>query len=343
MSKFRFSVGPWNVADGTDVYGPPTRQALPFEEKLQRFADMGFEGIQFHDDDVVEDISSKTEEQILERAREVKALIDQLGLEAEFVAPRMWFEPQFKDGAYTAPVRKNWEHAMWRSYRTIDIANELGAGFIVLWLAREGTLCMESKPPVAMINQLIESIDLMLDYDPNIRIAIEPKPNEPVDRSYIGSAGHALALASRTKDPDRVGVLIEPAHSTMAGFEGTYDMALGLAFDKLFSVHLNDQNGIRYDQDKVFGAENIRSAFNQVKLLLDHDYGSQGQFIGLDAKAMRASGDEYGFDHLKNSVDMVKMLERKAAKWDQAYADKLVAAGDYEGLEMYTLKLLLEG
>lgn len=343
MSNFRFSVGPWNVADGTDVYGPATRQGIPLEEKLRRFGEMGFEGIQFHDDDVVENISDRSEEQILDRAREVKGLVEKAGMTTEFIAPRLWFEPQFKDGAYTAPVRKNWEHAMWRTYRTIDIANVMGAKFIVLWLAREGTLCMESKPPVAMINQLIESIDLMLDYDPDIRIAIEPKPNEPVDRSYIGSAGHALALASKTKDPDRVGVLIEPAHSTMAGFEGAYDMALGLAFDKLFSVHLNDQNGVRFDQDKIFGAENIRSAFNQVKLLVDNNYGSRGEFVGLDAKAMRASGDEFGYDHLKNSVDMVKMLERKAKLWDQNYADELVAAGNYEGLEMYTLKLLLGG
>lgn len=343
MSQFRFSVGPWNVSDGTDVYGPATREPVEFEEKLRTFAKMGFEGIQFHDDDVVEDISSKTEEEILARAEEVKALIDEIGMEAEFVAPRLWFEREFKDGAYTAPIKEDWEHAMWRSYRSIDIANVLGAKFIVLWLAREGTLCMESKEPVEMINQLIESLNLMLDYDPDIRIAIEPKPNEPIDRSYVGSAGHALAIASRTNDPDRVGVLIEPAHSTMAGFEGTYDMALGLAFGKLYSVHLNDQNGVRYDQDKIFGAENLRSAFNQVKLLVDHNYGAEGQFIGLDAKAMRASGDEYMYQHLENSVEMVKMLEKKVKNWDQEYADKLAAEGNYEGLEMYTLRMLLEG
>ena len=42
------------------------------------------------------------------------------------------------------------------------------------------------------------------------------------------------------------------------------------------TVHLNGQNGIRYDQDKTFGVENLRSAFNQVKVLKENDYGSHG-------------------------------------------------------------------
>lgn len=341
MSRFKFTVGPWNVADGVDVYGPATRQPLTLAEKVSRFAEMGFSAIQFHDDDAVPEISGKSESEIRDEARQIKAMLDAHRLGAEFVAPRLWFEPQFRDGAYTAPVRANWEHAMWRSYRSIDIANELGAKFIVLWLAREGTLCMESKSPVAMINQLIDSLNAMLEYDPNIRIAIEPKPNEPIDRSYAGTAGHALALASRTIDPDRVGLLVESAHSTMAGLEATHDMALGLAFGKLYSVHLNDQNSIRYDQDKIFGAENLRSSFNQIRVLAENGYGSRGEYIGLDVKAMRSTSDEYGFKHLANSLRVVERLEAKVDQWDQTIVDDLVAKGDYEGVEMYTLELLL--
>ena len=226
MSRFKFSVGPWNVASGVDVYGPPTRDEIPMKEKIKKFAEMGFDAIQFHDDDAVPDISSKSEEQIIAEAKELKALLDEYNLEAEFVAPRLWFEPQFKDGAYTAPIKENWEHAMWRTYRSIDIANILGAKFIVLWLAREGTLCMESKPPVETIQQLTKSLNLMLEYDENIKIAIEPKPNEPIDRSYAGTVGHAIALGNATIDPDRMGVLVESAHSTMVGLEATHDLAL---------------------------------------------------------------------------------------------------------------------
>jgi len=37
MSKFKFSVGPWNVHGGADGYGPATRQTICIEEKFKKF------------------------------------------------------------------------------------------------------------------------------------------------------------------------------------------------------------------------------------------------------------------------------------------------------------------
>ena len=95
------------------------------------------------------------------------------------------------------------------------------------------------------------------------------------------------AVASQTSDPTRVGGLIESAHAILAGLDPSDEMAFALAHDKLGSVHLNDQNGLKYDQDKNFGAANLRVAFNQVRVLEEAGYGRRGEFIGLDVKAMR--------------------------------------------------------
>ena len=40
MTKFKFSVGPWNVHTGADSYGPDTRADIPIEEKFKKFAFM---------------------------------------------------------------------------------------------------------------------------------------------------------------------------------------------------------------------------------------------------------------------------------------------------------------
>jgi hypothetical protein len=81
------------------------------------------------------------------------------------------------------------DFAMWRSFRSIDIANELGAGKIVLWLAREGTLCAEAKSPVWATKQLVSAINEMLDYDRKIKILIESKIGEQrVTEPYIPAA-----------------------------------------------------------------------------------------------------------------------------------------------------------
>ena len=42
MTKFKFSVGPWNVHSGADSYGPATRDEIAFEEKIRTFAELGF-------------------------------------------------------------------------------------------------------------------------------------------------------------------------------------------------------------------------------------------------------------------------------------------------------------
>ena len=341
MSKFRFSVGPWNVHAGADQYGPATRDEIPFEEKLKEFAQMGFSAIQFHDDDVVPNINELNEEEIRAEARRVKALLDKYGLVAELVAPRLWMDPHTVDGGYMSTSKEDREYAMWRSLRTIDIANELGTDLIVLWLAREGTLCAESKSPVWATQKLVEALNQMLEYDRKIRIAIESKPNEPIDRSICGTMGHVMGVAAATIDPSRVGGNVESAHAVLAGLDPACEMGFALAMGKLYTVHLNDQNGIKYDQDKSFGVENLRSAFNQVRLLLENNYGSKGEYVGLDVKAMRTTKIEDSYKHLQNSLDIFRALEEKAKRFDYDFQKKCVENRDFEALEMYTINLLM--
>jgi xylose isomerase len=341
MSRFKFSVGPWNVHEGADAFGPAVRNSIPLEEKIKKFAEIGISAVQFHDDDAVPDINNLTVEQIKAEARKVKALLDKYGLAAEFVAPRLWMDPHTTDGGYTSNSSEDYEFAMWRSFRSIDIARELGCNNIVLWLAREGTLCAESKNPVEKTRKLIESINAMLEYDKNIRVLIEPKPNEPIDRSFCPTVGHVMAISATTIDPGRVGAVVESAHAVLAGLDPALEMAFALAFGKLGSVHLNDQHGARYDQDKSFGAENIRSAFNQIKVLCDNNYGSHGEYVGLDVKVMRTQKADDCYRHIINSIKMVERLEAKVEKYDNEYAAKLISERNYEALEGYVLELLM--
>lgn len=340
MSKFKFTVGPWNVHTGADSYGPETRKAIDLENKFARFAELGFSAVQFHDDDAVPNMNNLTEEEIKAEARKVKAMLDKYGLAAEFVAPRLWMDPHTADGGFTSTSEKDREFAMWRAYRSIDIARELGCDLIVLWLAREGTICAESKSPVTATRQLVEAINNMLRYDDSIRVCIEPKPNEPIDRSFCGTVGHVMGVSAATIDPKRVGANLESAHAVLAGLDPANEIGFALAFDKLFTVHLNDQNGIRYDQDKSFGVENLRQAFNQIKVLCENRYWEKG-YVGLDVKAMRTTSDEDSYEHLKNSLEIFKALEEKVARYDYDYANKLIAERKFEQLEMYTLNLIM--
>lgn len=341
MSKFKFSVGPWNVHSGADSYGPGTRDEISLEEKIKTFAQMGFSAVQFHDDDAVPNINDYSEQEIIEKAKEVKEILDRYDMKAEFVAPRLWMDSHTIDGGFMSSYEEDREYAMWRAYRSIDIANTLGCDKIVLWLAREGTICAESKSPVDATNYLIQAIDKMLIYDPAIKILIEPKPNEPVDRSICGTMGHVMGISAATIDPSRVGGLLESAHAILAGLDPSHEMGFALALGKLWGVHLNDQNGIKFDQDKSFGVENLRQAFNQIRVLVENNYGAKGEYVGLDVKAMRTTKTSDSYKHLENSLKIVKALEEKVMKFDKQKQQDFVTRRDLEGLEMYVLNLLM--
>ena len=56
----------------------------------------------FHDDDAVPDIDGKSDAQLRKEAKELKRKLDDAGVVAEMVAPRLWFSPMTIDGAYTS-------------------------------------------------------------------------------------------------------------------------------------------------------------------------------------------------------------------------------------------------
>jgi len=338
---YRFSFGPWNIHGGADPFGPVVRDEMTYAEKLTFYKKLGFDGIQFHDDDAVPELNELSPRQIANKAKAVREQLEDHGLAAEFVAPRLWEDPRTIDGAYTSNDRQHREYAIERSKRTIDIANELGTDLVVLWLAREGTYIRESKDSKKAVDLLVQALDAMLDYDPHMRIAIEPKPNEPMDQAFIPTTGHAIGLAYICRDPSRVGVNIESAHAILAGLDPSDEMGYALAHGKLWTVHLNDQNSLKFDEDKTFGSVDIRRAFNQVRLLEEYHYGQNGEYVGLDVKVMRTQKAAGSTQHLANSrtiflrlVDLVRSLERQKMQ-------DLIQQRDYEALDLLILNHLM--
>ena len=233
------------------------------------------------------------------------------------------------------------QYAKDRSRRSIDIAAALDCDLIVLWLAREGTYIREAKDSKVAVDRLVEAINDMLAYSGDIKIAIEPKPNEPMDQAYIPTTGHALALGYLTTDHERVGVNIETAHAILAGLDPSDEMGFALAYNKLYTVHLNDQNGLKFDEDKSFGSVNLRRAFNQVRILDKYNYGTKGEFVGLDVKAMRTQKAEFATKHLSNSREIFLNLVDLVRSLDEGRVEELIAERDYEELDLLIINHLM--
>lgn len=342
MEKFgyRFSFGPWNIHEGADPFGPEVRPSLAFEKKLAVYKELGFDAVQFHDDDAVPNLDELAPAQIGRAASQMRKLLEDHGLLAEFVAPRLWENPHTIDGGYTSNNPAERKYAIERTKMCADIARELGCDLIVLWLAREGTYMRESKNVVQAAHWLLDAVNALLAYDKHIRIVIEPKPNEPMDLAYIPTMGHALALGFQSADPGRVGVLMESAHSILAGLDPADEIGFAMAFGKLWSVHLNDQNGLKFDQDRSFGAVDLRRAFNEVRVLDENRFNEIGM-VGLDVKALRTQPVHLATKHLRNSMHMFLRLVELSRSLNRNRVQELIASRDYEELDWLILSHLM--
>src|SRR5271155_3528478 len=163
---YRFTFGPWNISMGADPFGPPARKEVAFAAKIREYKKLGFDGVQFHDDDVVEaDLDPLA---TMRGVAKVRKMLEGEGLFCEFIAPRLWEHPKTVDGAFTSNAASERKYAIERSKRAVDIASELGCRDIVLWLAREGTYIREAKDPIASVGRIVEAINALLEYDKTV-------------------------------------------------------------------------------------------------------------------------------------------------------------------------------
>jgi xylose isomerase len=337
-TQYKFSFGPWNISTGADPFGPPVRKELEFARKIRAYKELGFDAVQFHDDDIVPaDLDWPS---TLKGVAAVKKMLDGEGLFVEIIAPRLWEDPRTIDGAFTSNNPSDRQYALDRSRRCADIAQLVGCKNYVLWLAREGTYVREAKCGKTAVARIVDAWNAILEHAKEIRVLGEAKPNEPMDQAYLPTVGHMIGVCYKTVDPARSGVLIESAHSILAGLDPADDMAYALYHQKLWSVHLNDQNGLKYDQDKVFGSVELRRAFNQVWALEKNGYGRHGECVGLDVKAMRTTIVEESMFHLSHSKAMFLRLLEIVRSVDQAKVEELRNNRQYEQLEMLILNAL---
>ena len=187
------------------------------------------------------------------------------------VTTNTFSHPVFKDGGLTSNDRSVRRFGLRKVIHAVDLAAELGATTFVMWGGREGSEYDGSKDLLAAFDRYKEGLDTVAGYIKSkgydLRIALEPKPNEPRGDIFLPTAGHALALISELEHGDIVGLNPETGHEQMANLNYTHQLAQALWSDKLFHIDLNGQRGLKYDQDLVFGHGDLLSAFFTVDLL----------------------------------------------------------------------------
>ncbi|MDU6927076.1 MAG: TIM barrel protein, partial [Dermabacter sp.] len=193
-----------------------------------------------------------------------------------------------------------------------------------MWGGREGSEYDSSKDLYAALQRYAEGIDTVAGYIKSkgydLRIGLEPKPNEPRGNIFLPTIGHALAFIEQLDNGDVVGINPETGHEQMATLNYNHGLAQALWSNKLFHIDLNGQHGPMYDQDLVFGHGDLIQAFFTVDLLENGFPSRPGAFDGarhFDYKPSRTEHEKGQYDAAAANMEMYLMLKERAVAFRQ--------------------------
>src|SRR5947199_1344662 len=314
--EHKLSFGLWTMGNrGRDPFGEAVRPTIPPNDIVALLAEVGAWGVNLHDNDLVPIDASPSEHDRI--VREFKKACERHGLVVPIATVNLFYDPVFRDGAFTSNDPEVRSYAVQKTMRAMDIGAELGAKIFVLWGGREGTETDACRRPDHALKNLRESINYLCEYNIDkkygFKFALEAKPNEPRGDIYMPTTAAYLGLIPTLDHPDMVGVNPEVAHEHMAGLNMTHSVAQAWEAGKLFHIDLNDQIPGRYDQDLRFGSANPKAAFWLVKFLEDVGYDGSRHF---DAHAYRTEDYEGVKDFARGCMRTYLILKDKAARWN---------------------------
>src|SRR5215217_5864049 len=314
--EHKFTFGLWTVGNrGRDPFGDAVRPTLTPVDAVQLLTECGAMGVNLHDNDLVPiDANASERDRIV---REFKAACETHNLKVPMATVNLFYDPVFRDGAFTANDRSVREYAMQKTMRAMDLGAEFGAGIFVLWGGREGVETDACRSVPDAIKRFRECLNYLCEYNVHqgygYRFALEAKPNEPRADIYFPTTGAYLAFIETLDHKEMVGVNPEVAHEQMPGLSMMHAVAQAWEAGKLYHIDLNDQYPGRYDQDLRFGSVSPKQSFWLVKFLEDVRYQGMRHF---DAHAYRTEDYEGVKEFARGCMRTYLIFKDKAERWN---------------------------
>ncbi len=130
--EHKFTFGLWTVGNrGRDPFGDATRASLSPIRMVQRLSELGADGVNLHDRNLVPiDATAPERDRIV---REFKQALADYGMKVSMATTNLFYDPVFKDGAFTSNEPRVRLYAIQKTMRSMDLGAELGAHIYVFW------------------------------------------------------------------------------------------------------------------------------------------------------------------------------------------------------------------
>ena len=314
----RSSFGIWDLLNkGADPFGAPVRAAFEAEDAIRLLGKLSVPRISLHDIDVGLDPWITTDPKAFDaRLKALQDCLRDAGVKVWMYTPCLFHHPVVRAGSVTANDARVRRASLRKMLTALDVAEEFDARWVTFWLGRDGAEVDALIDARAAYQRIAEAVHVCCAYIRSrgyqVRMTLEPKPNEPRGDIYIPTVGHALALIATLDKPDNCGTVPELAHVRMAGLNAYHEVAQALECGKLFGCHFNGQKPLRFDQDLRFGAEDLKESFLVVKLVEDAGWNGARTF---DAHAYRTADREEVWDFVNGCMRSYLILREKVQQF----------------------------
>lgn len=241
----------------------------------------------------------------------LKTIFKDNNLDVALTAADYWTNEKWRYGSLSSSDSKVRKEAIDIAKHVIDLTVEFNADSVLIWLAHDGSdYAFQVDFENAWVN-MIESLNEIGQYNPDIKIAIEYKQKDPRAKSYIEDFGKTMFLI-KSLDVDNVGVALDLGHSFFAGERPAETLTLCNSQKKLYQIHLND-NYRDADPDLLLGTINFWDTLEFFYWLQKIDYKG---WLNIDVICPR-----------NNNIKMLELAVSLISDY-KALSDKLGESSD---------------
>lgn len=238
---------------------------------------------------------------------EIKEYLQKYKFEVVAIIPDHFGKMKWGKGAFTnvnADIRKQ---AVEETIDIAECAEQIGCKTISIWNGQDGFDYPFQVDYQQSWEWLVKGIKVCANACPNMNFALEYKPKEPRNHSFISNVYSTLTLINDIGEKN-VGITIDTGHAAVAYENLAFAAVEAQKREKLFHVHYNDNYGL-WDDDMIAGSIHTIEYIEFVWWLKKIKYDS---YISVDQFPYR----ENSMLAVNESVKWMKAFEKAADKID---------------------------
>lgn len=234
-----------------------------------------------------------------------KALADSgLGVSAINVRSRRqdkWFR-----GSFTSASASERQEVVDEFRTAMDVALEIGTNRISTCPLNDGHDYVFEMNYFDAYRYAEETFSAICEHNRDVKICIEYKRNDPRTRCLLGSAGETLSFCQSVGAPN-LGITLDIGHALLSGERPAQSVALLHRANKLFYVHLNDN-------DRTWDWDMLPGAYHLLEFIEFHHYlnlaGYDNDWFAYDVFAKEVNLQ----DHFRLVAKLTRKIENLAAR-----------------------------